>query len=85
MFHHLGVLFYAKARYAEAEPLMRRVIEISALQPVQDVSKVASSMGNLALLLTETNRVGEAESLLRQAIALDNPDWSDSSKSGHPP
>jgi tetratricopeptide (TPR) repeat protein len=71
MFHQLGGLFFAKARYAEAEPLMRRVIEINALQPVQDIAKAASSMGNLALLLTETNRFGEAEALLRHALALD--------------
>ena len=71
MFHQLGLLFYAKARYAEAEPLMRRAIEINALHPGRDVAKVASSIGNLALLLAETNRFGEAEPLLRHALALD--------------
>jgi tetratricopeptide (TPR) repeat protein len=71
MLHQLGFLFYARARYAEAEALMRRALEINALHPAPDVAKVASSMGNLGLLLAETNRVGEAEPLLRRALALD--------------
>jgi tetratricopeptide (TPR) repeat protein len=71
MFHQLGVLFYAKARYAEAEPLMRRVVEINEQHPGREAGKVATSIGNLALLLLETNRAAEAEPLLRRALALD--------------
>ena len=84
--HQLGLLFYTKARYAEAEPLMRHAIEINALHPAPDVAKVASGFGNLALLLVETNRPDEAEPLLQRALALDEFGiWPGSLESGHSP
>ena len=71
LFNQLGILSYAKARYAEAEPLMRRAIEISELRCGPDDPTVATSIGNLALLLGDINRVGDAEPLLRRALAID--------------
>ena len=69
LFNQLGLLFWAKARYAEAEPLMRRALEIGeeSLGPDQ----VAADLNNLAQLLQATGRLGEAEPLIRRALAID--------------
>ena len=71
LFHQFGSLFHAKARYSEAEPLMRRAIEISELRCGPDDPAVSTCIGNLALLLGDTNRVREVEPLLRRALAID--------------
>ncbi|HEY1932578.1 MAG TPA: tetratricopeptide repeat protein [Acetobacteraceae bacterium] len=67
----LAVQFHAKALYARAEPLMRRVLAIDEADVGSDHPRVARALNNLATLLRETNRPGEAEPLLRRALYID--------------
>src|SRR5271157_3872633 len=60
-----------RARYAEAEPLMRRALAINEKALGPEHPYVASSLNNLAQLLKATNRLAEAEPLMRQALAID--------------
>jgi tetratricopeptide (TPR) repeat protein len=71
LFNELGLLLGAKADYAEAEPLYRRVVEISELARGKDDPVLATYLNNLALLLQDTNRLAEAEPLTRRALAID--------------
>jgi tetratricopeptide (TPR) repeat protein len=71
LFNELGQLFHAKARFAEAEPFMRRVIEINEAVRGKDDPVVATCLNNLAALLQATNRFDEAEPLMRRALAID--------------
>jgi tetratricopeptide (TPR) repeat protein len=71
LFNQLGVLFDAKADYAEAEPLVRRAIAIDEQIYGPDHPNVAIRLNNLANLLNDTNRRAEAEPLMRRALAID--------------
>ena len=71
LFNQLGTLFWAKARYAEAEPLLRRVLPIFEASYGPDHPDVATCLNNLAQLLSDTNRLAEAEPLYRRALAID--------------
>jgi tetratricopeptide (TPR) repeat protein len=62
----LGNLLRELARYSEAEPHLRAAAELAA-----DPREEATGLNNLALLLMGTNRPGEAEQLLRRALAID--------------
>jgi tetratricopeptide (TPR) repeat protein len=70
LFSRLAGLFYAKARYADAEALCRRALAISEVSLGQDHPDVAVDLTNLALVLRETNHLAEAELLLRRALAI---------------
>jgi tetratricopeptide (TPR) repeat protein len=67
----LGTLFYAKADYGQAEPLMRRALAINEKRYGPDHFSAAIRLNNLASLLYVTNRVAEAELLYRRALAID--------------
>lgn len=71
LFNALAILSSAKARYAEAEPLYRRVVEINEFARGGSDPIVAACLNNLALLLRTTNRIGEAEPLYRRALKID--------------
>jgi len=71
LFNHAAVLLQAKARYAEAEPLYRRMLAIGEASYGPDHPNVAAGLNNLASLFCVTNRFGEAEPLLRRALATD--------------
>ena len=68
----LGNFFFAKARYVEAESLMRRALANSeaAFDP-PDHPVIAIHLSNLATLLQDTNRPVEAEPLIRRALSID--------------
>jgi tetratricopeptide (TPR) repeat protein len=69
LMNQVGLLFNAKSRYAEAEPLMRRALAITeAYGP--DHPDVAIPVNNLAGLLYDTNRRTEAEPLYRRALQI---------------
>jgi len=68
--NHLAALFVAKARYPEAEPLMRRALAIAGANYWPDHPNVATTLNNLAQLLNDTNRLAEAEPLIRRALAI---------------
>ena len=58
------------ARYAEAEPLMRRALMIDeqSLGPMHP--DIANDLSDLAALLRNTNRSAEAEPLMRRALMI---------------
>jgi Tetratricopeptide repeat len=51
LMNHLAALFVAKARYPEAEPLMRRALAIAGANYGPDHPNVATTLNNLAQLL----------------------------------
>ncbi len=63
----LGILLFQKGLYYQAEPLMRRTVEI--LKP--ENPDFATALNNLAQLLQYTNRLTEAEQLMRLALVVD--------------
>lgn len=67
----LGELLYRFARFAEAEPMMRRVLAIDEKSFGPDHPNVAARLNNLAMLLKDTNRLAEAEPMMRRALAID--------------
>ncbi|MBK8338332.1 MAG: tetratricopeptide repeat protein [Sterolibacteriaceae bacterium] len=71
LLNQLGLLLFVGARYAEAEPLMRRALAIDQASFGDDHPKVATHLNNLAGLLQDTNRLAEAEPLMRRALAID--------------
>ena len=58
-------------RLGEAEPLMRRALEIDVAALGEQHPNVAVRLHNLAALLLETNHIEEAEPLMRRALEID--------------
>ena len=77
LLNELGVLLQAKARYAEAEPLLRRALAIDEASFGGAHPRVAIDLNNLAQLLQATNRLVEAEPLMRRALAIDEASFGD--------
>jgi tetratricopeptide (TPR) repeat protein len=71
LFNDLGLLFQMKARYVEAEPLMRHALAIDEKAQGPNHPDVATNLNNLARLLLDTNRLAEAEPLMRRALTID--------------
>ncbi len=67
----LAQLLKATNRMGEAEPLMRRALEISKASYGEAHPTVAIFLNNLAQLLKATNRMEEAEPLMRRALEID--------------
>jgi tetratricopeptide (TPR) repeat protein len=61
LMNELGSLFYAKSRYAEAEPLYRRALAIDEAWYGPDHPNVAIRLNNLASIAQATDRLAEAE------------------------
>ncbi len=70
LLNDIGVLLLVKARYAEAEPLLRRALAIAEARFGDVKPEVAVHLGSLAHLLQVTNRLAEAEPLMRRALAI---------------
>ena len=66
----LAQLLQATNRLKEAEPLMRRALEISKASFGEQHPAVAIGLNNLAQLLKATNRLKEAEPLMRRALEI---------------
>ena len=60
-------MFYDLARYAEAEPLLRDCLRLHEANSGPNSPAVAVVLNNLALVLEATNRLAEAEPLMRRA------------------
>jgi tetratricopeptide (TPR) repeat protein len=71
LMNDLAQLLQATNRLSEAEPLMRRVVEIFENSPGEDHPNVATALNNLAQLLYATNRLSEAEPLMRRTLEID--------------
>lgn len=70
LMNQLSLLLLAKASYGEAEPLMRRALEISEASYGPKHPDVAVILNNLAQLLQATNRLGKAEPLMRRVVCI---------------
>jgi tetratricopeptide (TPR) repeat protein len=70
LFNQLGTQLYFKAAYSDAEPLMRRALAIDEASYGSDHPDVARDLNNLALLLQATNRLAEAEPLMRRVVEI---------------
>ncbi len=66
----LATLLNAKALHIEAEPLMRRALEIYENFYGPQHPNVATCLSNLARLLQDTNRFIEAEPLMRRSLQI---------------
>ncbi len=69
--HDLGTLSRVTARYARAEPPLRRALALAEAHRGAPHPWLAPVLGNLAQLLQDTNRLAEAEPLMRRALAID--------------
>ena len=70
LMNQIGQLFLGQARNLEAEPLMRRALEIDEKSFGPDHPNVAIRLNNLVILLLHTNRLAEAEPLMHRALAI---------------
>lgn len=77
----LGLFFDGKGVWAEAEPLMRRAMAIDEASFGPEHPNVGRDLNNLAALLQATDRLAEAESLMRRAIEILQ--WF-TAETGHP-
>ncbi len=68
--NNLANLYREMGRYAEAEPLFRRSLEINEKQLGADHPNVAQSLNNLAALYREMGRYAEAEPLYRRSLEI---------------
>jgi tetratricopeptide (TPR) repeat protein len=71
LMNELGTYFYARARFDEAEPLIRRALASDEQALGNEHPNVATHLNNLAQLLKATNRLVEAEPLMRRALVID--------------
>ena len=67
----LAQLLERTNRLVEAEPLMRRALEIDVAALGKQHPTVAIRLNNLAQMLKNTNRIEEAEPLMRRALEID--------------
>ncbi len=67
----LAQTFQRMGRLGEAEPLMRRALELCETAYSVQHTTVAICLNNLASLLHATNRLDEAETLMRRALKID--------------
>ena len=67
----VGLLLLDKAAYEEAEPLLRRALQIDEASYGKEHPDVAIRLNNLAQLLQITNRLADAELLMHRALAID--------------
>ncbi len=65
------VQLYQAGKYAEAIPLAERYAEAMNARRGPDSPEYATALNNLAQLLQATNRLAEAEPLMRRALAID--------------
>ncbi len=66
----LGELYRLQGRYSEAEPLLKRSLEMREKKFGADDLKIAESLNNLAALYSNLQRYDEAETLLKRSLAI---------------
>ena len=62
---------YQAGKYGEAIPVQERYAAATAARYGEDAPEYATALNNLAQLLQATNRLSEAEPLIRRALAID--------------
>ena len=78
--NNLARLYGSQGRYAEAEPLYKRSLEIREKKLGKDHPDVATALNNLAELYKSQGRYEEAEPLYQRALAI----FKAKFPSGHP-
>ncbi len=68
--NNLAQLLQDTNRLDEAEPLMRRALEIDETSYGSEHPRVATQLNNLAVLLQATNRLDEAEPPMRRGLGI---------------
>ncbi len=68
--NNLAELYKTQGRYAEAEPLLERVLEIDEKSLGPEHPDVAISLNNLASLYDDQGRYAEAEPLYERSLAI---------------
>lgn len=71
LMNDLGMFYRAKSVLPEAEKLLCRVLKLNESVRGNADPVVSTCLGNLALLLMDTDRNEEAEALLRRALKID--------------
>jgi tetratricopeptide (TPR) repeat protein len=71
LMNQLGQYLDERGLYTEAEPLMRRALDIEEVSFGSQHPNVAIYLNNLAALLKATDRLSEAEPLMRRALDID--------------
>jgi tetratricopeptide (TPR) repeat protein len=66
----LGNLYHSQGRYAEAEPLLKKALELCSSLLGQDHPDVATSLNNLAELYESQGRYSEAEPLHVRSLLI---------------
>jgi tetratricopeptide (TPR) repeat protein len=66
----LGVFLVARSLYSDAEPLLRRALEIDERIFDPEHSETGVDCGNLAMLFRATGRPAEAEPMARRALRI---------------
>jgi tetratricopeptide (TPR) repeat protein len=83
----LAALYFKQARYAEAEPLMKRSLTILEKGLGPEHPAVAPSLNNLAMLYRTESRYAEAEPLFKRSLEIGEkalgPDHPDVASSLH--
>jgi tetratricopeptide (TPR) repeat protein len=70
LINSLSILLFTKGLYREAEPLMRRTLQINEDSFGSQHPDVANALNNLGQLLWATNHLAEAEPLMRRALQI---------------
>ena len=70
MLNEAGYYLNERARYAEAEPMYRRALEIYELQLGPTHPDTARSLNNLAALYDTQGKFADAEPLYRRALEI---------------
>ena len=65
-----AIELYRAGKYGEAVPFAERYAEAMKARHGPDRPEYAAALNNLALLLEDTNRLAEAEPLMRRALAI---------------
>jgi tetratricopeptide (TPR) repeat protein len=66
----LGELYRLQGRYSEAEPLLKRSLEMRERKFGTDNLKIAESLNNLAALYNILQRYDESETLLKRSLLI---------------
>ena len=75
--NNLGLLLQDTNRLKEAEPLMRRALQINKASYGEHHPAVARSLNNLGRLLQVTNRTGEAVPLMWRALQINKASYGE--------
>jgi tetratricopeptide (TPR) repeat protein len=71
LLNQAGYYLHERARFSDAEPLLRRALAVWEKVLAADHPDVATGLNNLALLYKDQGKYAEAEPLYKRALAID--------------